>query len=147
MTYWKPQLSLYTVLAWCVGIAAASGQQLNPQQIELIRDTAASICNTVKEAKGQQSDVQIQGDVSAKLGGLVGKVVNVGGSSKGSLTNEEFDGLSREATATALGDDRGCRERVFNKMFDKLSVVVDHVYGTKCPTQNRIDRIRHAPLA
>ena len=121
MTYWKPQLSLYTVLAWCVGIAAASGQQLNPQQIELIRDTAASICNTVKEAKGQQSDVQIQGDVSAKLGGLVGKVVDVGGSGRGSLTREQFEGLSREATATAMEGDRGCRERVFDKMFDKLS--------------------------
>jgi hypothetical protein len=121
MTHWKIGLGLCAVLVWGVSVPAASGQQLNQQQIQIIRDTAASICNTVKEARGQKSDVQIQGDVKAQLNGLVGKVVDVGGSGKGSITREEFEGLSREATATALGDDRSCRERLFNKMFDKLS--------------------------
>ena len=93
---------------------------INPQQIQTIKDTAAAICNTVKEARGQKDDLQIAGDVQLKLNGLIGKVVDVGGSGKGSLTREEFNGLSREATGTALEGDRGCRERVFNKMFDKL---------------------------
>jgi len=64
-----------------------AAQQLDPQQIQLIRDTAASICDTVKEAKGHKSEVEIQGDVKGKLGGLVGKVVDVGGSGKGSWTD------------------------------------------------------------
>ena len=100
--------------------ASASAQQLNPQQIQIIENTAASICNTVKEAKGQKKDVQIEGDIKAQLNGLVGKIADLGGSAKGALTREEFEGLSRDATATALESDRGCRERVFNKMFDKL---------------------------
>ena len=94
-------------------------QPLNPQPVQLISDTAASICNTVKDAKGQKSDVQLQGDVKAQLSGLIGKVV--GASGKGSLTGEEFEGLSRDATATALEGDRGCRERVFNTMFKMFS--------------------------
>ena len=93
---------------------------INPQQIQTIKDTAAAICNTVKEARSQKDDLQIAGDVQLKLNGLIGNVVDVGGSGKGSLTREEFNGLSREATGTALEGDRGCRERVFNKMFDKL---------------------------
>jgi hypothetical protein len=93
---------------------------INPQQIQTIKDTAAAICNTIKEARGQKDDLQLAGDVQVKLNGLIGKVVDVGGSGKGSLTREEFNGLSREATGAALEGDRGCRERVFNKMFDKL---------------------------
>jgi hypothetical protein len=119
MGCWK--ITACAVVAWSAGISGISAQQLSPQQIQTIKDTAASICNTVKEAKGQKSDVQIQGDVNAELGGLLGKVANVGGSGKGALTREEFEGLSREATATALQGDRDCRERLFNKMFDRLS--------------------------
>lgn len=98
--------------------ATALAQQLTPQQIQ---DTAASICNTVSKAKGQKSTVDIQGDVKAQLGGLIGKLAGAGLSGKGSLNAEEFEGLSQDATALALEGDRGCRERVFNKMVDKLS--------------------------
>src|SRR6516164_528129 len=121
MTNWKRALGLSLALGSGASISSALAQQLNSQQIQMIRDTAASICNTIKEAKGQKSDVQIEGDVKAQLGGLVGKVVDLGGAGKGSLSREEFEGLSRDATAAALEGDRGCRERVFDKMFDKLT--------------------------
>lgn len=121
MTLWKAEPYVCAALVWCITPVAASAQQLNPQQIQVIKDTAASICNTVKEAKGQKSESQIQGDVTAKLNGLVGKVIDIGGSGKGSLNDEEFEGLSRDATATALEGDRSCRERLFNKMFDRFS--------------------------
>jgi len=121
MTRWKAERYLCAALAWWISLPAASAQQLNSQQIQIIRDTAASICNTVKEAKGQKSESQIQGDVTAKLNGLVGKVIDIGGSGKGSLNDEQFEGLSRDATATALEGDRSCRERLFNKMFDRFS--------------------------
>lgn len=120
MPNWKRALGLSVALASSASISSALAQEFNPQQIRMIRDTAASICNTIKEAKGQKSDVQLEGDVKAQLGGLVGKLVDIGGAAKGSLSREEFEGLSRDATAAALGEDRGCRERVFNKMFDHL---------------------------
>jgi hypothetical protein len=122
MVNWKRALGLSVALASGASISSALAQeQLSSQQVQMIRDTAASICNTIKEAKGQRSDVQLEGDVKAQLGGLVGKFVDVAGSGKGSLSREEFEGLSRDATAAALEGDRGCRERVFDKMFDKLT--------------------------
>jgi hypothetical protein len=122
MIHWKRGLILWAVLTSGLIVPAAFAEQLNPQQIQIIQDTAASICDTIKEVKGQKSNFQIQGDVKAQLGGLVGKLVDVGGTGKGSLTRDEFEGLSQDATAAALKGDQGCRERVFNKMFDKLSM-------------------------
>jgi hypothetical protein len=55
---WKLRQGLCAVLAWSVAVSAVSAQQLNPQQIQIIKDTAASICNTVKETRGQKSNVQ-----------------------------------------------------------------------------------------
>jgi len=121
MTKWKRALGLSVALVSGASISSALAQQLNSQQIEVIRDTAASICNTVKEAKGQKSDYQIEGDVKAQLGGLAGKLVDVVGSGKGSVSREEFEGLSRDSTAAALEGDRGCRKRLFKEMFDKLT--------------------------
>jgi hypothetical protein len=114
-------LYLQSCLSLCVILASgvlAFAQELNPEQTNIIRDTAASICNTVRDVKGQKSEVQIQGDVKATLSGVVKKLADLGVSGAGSLNREEFEGLSRDATATALEGDRGCRERVFNKMFD-----------------------------
>lgn len=101
--------------------AKAAAQQSKEQPIQLIKDTAASICNTVLAgARGQKSDFQVQGDVKVQLRGLLGKFADAGVSGAGQLNREEFEGLSREATAIALEGDRGCRERIFHKMFEKL---------------------------
>src|SRR5260370_37884613 len=121
MRSWKMGLGICIVLFGCTNGWCASAEQLNPEQIKLINDTAASICNTVKDAKGHKTDVQVEGDVKAQVGGLIGKIADLGAGGKGKLSNEDFDGLSRDATATALEGDRGCRELLFNKMFDKLS--------------------------
>jgi len=115
MTYLK--VTLCAAAACLSGLSAASGQQLNPQQIQMIKDVAVSICNTIKEAKGQKSDVQLQGDVTAQLGGLAGKIGDAGVSGRGSLTHEDYEGISREATAAALEGDRACRERIFETMY------------------------------
>lgn len=104
---------------------SASAAQVDPQQIELIKNTAASICDVVNEAKGKKSDIQIKGDVKAQLSGLIGKVVDIGAGGAGTITQNEFEGLSQDATATALIGAQGCRERVFNKMFDKLTTIED----------------------
>ena len=79
MTNWAGALGLSITLAWGASFSSVLAQQLNPQQIQIIKDTAASICNTVKEAKGQENDIQIEGDVKAQLDGLVGKLVGIGG--------------------------------------------------------------------
>ncbi|WP_157080654.1 hypothetical protein [Methylobacterium variabile] len=96
-------------------------KELNAAQLEIIRNTAAKICNTVTETKGQKSETQIAGDVKAQLGGLAGRLANVGLDGKVSDRREAFEGLSQEATGDALQGDRGCRERLFMKMFEVVA--------------------------
>ena len=95
-------------------------QDLNQQQLKLIQDFAASICNTVGEAKGNKSTAQIEGDVKAQLKGLTKMLADAGVSGKISGKFENFEGLSQEATATALEADRNCRERIFYRLLDRM---------------------------
>lgn len=112
------------VMAFIVTVISTErsmSEGFDQQQIKIINDTAVSICTTVSEAKGTKTVTQLQGEVRAEVGGVIGKLADVGATGKGSISNEEFEGLTQEATAEALKAALGCRERVFNKMFDKLS--------------------------
>jgi hypothetical protein len=64
-------------------VAPSPAQQLTADQIQTIKETAASVCNTVNEAKGRKSDSQIQVEVNAQMKNLLGKVFPVGASLKG----------------------------------------------------------------
>lgn len=113
------KLVCYSALAVPLVSFAGHAAQLDDHQLQQIRDTAASVCNTVKEARSTKDDIQIQGDVKAELGGLARRLgANAEVSGKGAINRSEFEGLTQEATAIALSDDRGCRERLFGRMFD-----------------------------
>lgn len=90
----------------------APSQQLTRDQLELIREHAREVCQTVKDARGQRTESQLQADVQAKAAGLWGKLIDFGGGAKGTIGRETFEGLSREATAALLTGDRECRERI-----------------------------------
>jgi hypothetical protein len=128
--------ALLAILLCAASASAAISQQLTGDQLKTFDATARSICESVKEARGRKSEAQLQGDVQAKVGGLLGKVVDVGGGAKGAISREEFEGLSQEATATALQADRDCRERVFNKLVDKLSAPAQLQYTPRSPHQS-----------
>jgi hypothetical protein len=123
MPYRKLSLGLCAVLGCGISVTA-SAQQLNPEQIQQIEYVTSFVCTTVKEQKGSTNRDQLQADVNAKIGGVVGKIIPLegGGGAQGSVAHETYEGLSRDATATALEGDRGCRERVFNTMFDRFNV-------------------------
>jgi len=116
----RPQLMLVAAFLLAPHFVAAQG--LDPTQIKIIKDTAAEICNNieVEKVKGGKTDLELQGDVKANISGLLGKVIDGQGSATGKITKQEFDGITQEATAEALKSSQGCRERIFNKMFDKL---------------------------
>jgi hypothetical protein len=101
------------------------GQQLDAAQMKLINQTAQDICDTVKEQSGKKTEVQLEGDVKAKLSGLAGKLADAGVSGKGTLHAQEFTGLSQEATADALKGDQKCREHIFDKLIDKIGPAPD----------------------
>jgi len=65
MTCWKIGPGLWTALAWGAGFSAVSAQQFDSQQIQIITDTAASICNEVSEAKGGKTNLEIEGEVKS----------------------------------------------------------------------------------
>lgn len=114
MAGWK---SIALIVFLCAVTEAGAGQQ---QQIDLIKNTASDVCDTVKQARGRSTVVDIQGEVATKLSGLAGKFIDLGGAVSARRTKEEFEGLSREATAIALQGDRECRERPFTLMFDNI---------------------------
>lgn len=135
------------VLTLGIELSAAHSAQLDPQQIALIRDTAASICNTVKDIKGEKTYAQIQGEVKGQLSGLLGKLSGTEASASGTgmLSRDAFEGLTQDATATNLKEDRECREHLFDKMFDKITAssssttgatVNQQTNGTNSPAQN-----------
>jgi hypothetical protein len=135
------------VLTFGVELSAADAAQLDPQQIALIRDTAASICNTVKDTKGEKTYAQIQGEVKGQLSGLLGKLsgTEASASGTGTLSRDAFEGLTQDATATGLTEDRDCRMKLFDKMFDKITAtasgttgatVNQQTNGTNSPAQN-----------
>jgi hypothetical protein len=101
----------------------AYAAQLDPQQMALTKDAATSICNTVKDIKGEKTYAQIQGEVKGQLSGLLGKLsgTEASASGTGTLGRDAFEGLTQDATATALTEDRDCRMKLFNKMFDTIN--------------------------
>lgn len=123
MIDWKVGVGLCFTLSSIVAALPATAQQFNSQQTIIIEQATAFVCNTVKQAKGKVSDVKIGGEVDAHLNGIVGKLVNAGGSGGGSWSGEKYKGLSQDATAAAFEGDRNCRERVFLTMLDKLTAV------------------------
>src|SRR4051794_15896108 len=95
MPYRKLSLGLCAVLACGIGVMAASAQQLNPAQIQQIEHLTSVICTTVKEQKGSASRDQLQADVNAKIGGVVGKII-------------PSEAASKDRCRTRIM--RGCRE-------------------------------------
>jgi hypothetical protein len=95
-------------------------RELNKEQIQQIEYITATTCTTVKEQKGSATQEQLGANVNAKIGGVFGKIIPLGGGAQGSVSQQNYEGLSQDATAAALEGDRGCKERVFIRMFDKF---------------------------
>jgi hypothetical protein len=121
MPYPKLSLGLCAMLSCGIGVMAALARQLSPEQNQQIEHMTATICTTVQEQKGSASRDQLQADVNAKIGGVVGKIIPLGTSAQGSVSQENYEGLSRDALATALEGDRKCKEDLFLVMFDKFT--------------------------
>jgi hypothetical protein len=106
---------------------AAQGDRLDPRQIGLIKAAATSICDTVKDITGQNTDILIKGTVMSGLGGLIGKMAEAGSIAAGSMSHDEFEGLTRNATTIASAGDRECRMQLFPKMVEALSATSNAV--------------------
>jgi hypothetical protein len=106
---------------------AAQGDRLDPRQIGLIKGAATSICDTVKDITGQNTDILIKETVMSELGGHIGKMADVGSIATGSMSHDEFEGLTRDATTIASAGDRECRMQLFPKMVEALNATSNAV--------------------
>jgi hypothetical protein len=113
--------ALLTILVCAASAPAAVSQQLTGDQLAKFAEFARVVCQSVKEARGEKSEAQLQADVEARAPGLLGKVFDVGGGAKGTTSREKFEGLSQEATAHLLDGDRNCRERLVQKLLSAAS--------------------------
>ena len=75
----------------------------------------------MKDITGQNTDILIKGTVMSELGGLLGKMADAGSIATGSMSHDEFEGLTRDATTIASAGDRECRTQLFPKMVEALS--------------------------
>ena len=109
-------------LFWLIGFVAAAAQpDISAQRAALkeIRETAADICYTV-EQRGQKSEAQLTGEVQAKVTGVIAKVTDLGVKGSGQIGSQEYQGVSQDALGAALLASANCRERVFNKLVDRI---------------------------
>ena len=102
-------------------LSAAQGNRLDPGQSGLIKAAAASICDKAKDITGQSADILIKGTVMSELGGLIGKMPSAGSIAAGSMSHDEFEGLTRDATTIASAGDRECRMQLLPKMVEALT--------------------------
>lgn len=83
---------------------------------------AHEICNTLKQydISGEKERVEASGEVSLEVGKILKKLgLSAGASMESNLLKESFKGLSRESTAELINEDRKCRERIFQNMFNQ----------------------------
>jgi hypothetical protein len=102
-------------------LSAAQGNRLEPGQIGLVKAAAESICDKAKDITGQNADILIKGTVMGELGGLIGKMASAGSIAARSMSHDEFEGLTRDATTIASAGDRDCRVQLFPKMVEALT--------------------------
>jgi hypothetical protein len=100
-------------------LTSAAAQQDFDAQLKMIRETAADICYTVDQ-RGRKSDAQLTGEVQAQVNGIISKLFDLSGKASGNIGSQEYRGVSQEALATALKESANCRERVLNKLLDRI---------------------------
>ncbi len=116
-----PLLMVVAVLSLISVTGRSIAQELDAKQLSLISETASGICDTVSNVSGTNTRVEIEGRVSAELRGLSKSFLDLDAGTNGRFTQESFEGLTQEATATALESAAQCRERLFLVMFEKIS--------------------------
>jgi hypothetical protein len=107
--------------------AALSQSVSTDRASEIIKDTAESICGTVKQ-EGSQSTVDINGKVSADanlslggiLKGLIGKLVEAGASISATVKSEAYHGVLRDQTPSVINNNTNCRLAVVNFLASRV---------------------------
>ena len=89
------------------------------QALQLIRDMAADICPTVRR-EGSRKTAELSGDAKAKLGTVVGKMVDLGIDGAGKYASDEYQNVLQKDLAALIQSNSDCRLAVFRLLQDKM---------------------------
>ena len=117
-------------------ITIVRGQQLTIQQaLQEIRNTAAEICQSAPLEQTNQG-VSLSGEASAKIGGLLGKLADLGVTGAGQYQTGSSKGVLQKDLVTAIQSANDCKLQVFMALQAKLLAGADPA----CKGPQRSDR-------
>jgi hypothetical protein len=109
-----PVAVVFAVMFSCSKYNAIAGPPADKvgQAMELIQQTANSICGSVPDT-GSRNSLSVQGEAKAQLPTLLKKLADIGISGTGTYSEETYGGVLQEHLADELKDLRHCKETVF----------------------------------
>jgi hypothetical protein len=117
----KPSRCLLLIVCCLLTPSGSSADDLDNQRkaLLLIRETAADICLTVAQ-QGSSESTDLSGKIIAKLGGVVGKVADLGIEGAGKYKSEEYKNVLQKDLLTLIQGNSNCRLDVFKLLQDKM---------------------------
>src|SRR5262245_61424902 len=115
------RICIVAAVATFVTSAAYSQSSLDAQTqaLALITKTADEVCGIVKMA-GNSSDLNVKGDIQAKLSGLIKQLADVGISGAANYDARQFEGLIQADLASTFQRTAECKFKVFDTLQAKM---------------------------
>lgn len=110
-------LSASILVATFAHVRQAQAVAFTNEQSALIVATADQICTFAKSRKEKGNILEIKGEVSAELSRLAKVLSEAGFSGAVTFKDSDIEEFVKESTQ----EERGCKERVFIRMFDQLA--------------------------
>ena len=98
--------------------AALSAPEQTPdyhKALKEIQDFADDLCVNVSQ-KGESHSIQANGEITAKLEGLVRRLADAGFGGKASIDVKEYEGVVQDQLADTLKNIRQCKEHIFETL-------------------------------
>jgi Ricin-type beta-trefoil lectin domain len=94
---------------------AVAADTRTSEALKMITDTAAQICESVP-LEQSANGVTLSGDAQAKLGGLVGRIANLGLSGAGQYHSDKSTGVLQKDLSLAIQNANNCKLQVFQTL-------------------------------
>lgn len=134
-------MSLKGFAGWCAictvaGAVSARADDLDRQikALQVIREYAAETCASVAQ-EGSSQNVELSGEAKAKLGGVFGKLADLGFDGGGSYKSKAYKGVLQNQLAAAIKNSSDCRLEVLRLLRTTLLA----------PPRARSERSVHSP--
>lgn len=85
------------------------------QALKMITDTASQICQSAPLSE-TDSGIKLSGDAQAKLGGVIGKLADLGISGAAGYQSNQSEGVLQKDLVTAIQSSNNCKLEVFKSL-------------------------------